>query len=156
LIVLTLNEIKQYNVAHDLVCAGLRISIVRWLTDVEVKKLRGWWRVVHNKRPPNGKQKETVLGFVKTNKDAARLTAFALIYMKSYKNLTGEYLLDEWQQYCQTFGYIDVNAAYYVVRDLTAGIISLSNCGVCGAAFIYDKGNRHTEKCPFCHATSAH
>jgi len=150
MIMLTLPEINNFSVAYELVRAGLRISIIQWLTNVDVKKLRTWWHEVHNKKPPNGKQKETVLGFVKCNKDVARLTAFVLVYRKSHKKLSGEHLLRAWQEYCPRFGYIDINAAYYVVRDLFSGIVRFSHCCLCGATFVYDKGNRHTEKCPFC------
>jgi tRNA G26 N,N-dimethylase Trm1 len=59
-------------------------------------------------------------------------------------------LLAVWREFQRLCAPIDINAAYFAVRDIRARIVVLAHCKVCGAAFIYDAGSRYTDRCPFC------
>lgn len=146
-----LAELEKLRLAHALIQAGLRLSIVRGMTGIGTRTLRQWWKDVHGVRPSNGKLPESVLSFIKDKDSAARLSAFAAFHRRLYgSELTPESLLTTWREYQRLCGAIDINAAYFAVRDVRAWIVSLSRCRACHAIFIYDAGSRHTDRCPFC------
>lgn len=146
-----LAELEKLRLAHALIEARLRLSIVRGMTGIGTRTLRQWWKDIHGVRPPNGKLPESVLSFIKDKDSAARLSAFAAFHRRLYgSELTPESLLTTWREYQRLCGAIDINAAYFAVRDVRAWIVSLSRCRACNAIFIYDTGSRHTDRCPFC------
>ncbi|MBU9211617.1 FlhC family transcriptional regulator [Burkholderia multivorans] len=146
-----LAELQKLRLAHALIQAGLRLSIVRGMTDIGTRTLRQWWKDVHGVKPSNGKLPESVLSFIKDKDSAARLSAFAALHRRLHgSELTPESLLTTWREYQRLCGPVDINAAYFAVRDVRAWIVSLSRCRVCNATFIYDAGSRHTDRCPFC------
>jgi len=146
-----LAELQKLRLAHALIQAGLRLSIVRGMTGIGTRTLRQWWKDIHGVRPSNGKLPESVLSFIKDKDSAARLSAFAAFHRRLYgSELTPESLLTTWREYQRLWGAIDINAAYFAVRDVRAWIVSLSRCRACRAIFIYDVGSRHTDRCPFC------
>jgi len=146
-------ELESLQHAHDLIQAGLRLSIVRGLTDVGTRTLRQWWKDIHGVKPSNGKLPESVLSFIRDKDSAARLAAYAALHKRLHGAvLRAENLLSTWREYQHYCGPMDINAAYFAVRDVKAGIVILAHCRVCNAAFIYDSGSRHTDHCPFCGA----
>lgn len=148
-----LNDLENLQLARALIQAGLRLSIVRALTDVGTLTLRQWWKDIHGVRPANGKLPESVLSYIKDEDSAARISAFAALYRRlNGPALTAGGLLTTWQEFQRICGRFDINAGYFALRDLRAHIVALSRCGACRAAYIYDTGNEFTEKCPFCGA----
>jgi len=146
-----LNDLENLQLARALIQAGLRLSIVRALTDVGTLTLRQWWKDIHGVRPANGKLPESVLSYIKDEDSAARISAFAALYRRlNGPALTAEGLLTAWQEFQRICGSFDINAGYFALRDIRAHIVALSRCSVCRAAYIYDTGNKFTEKCPFC------
>jgi predicted Zn-ribbon and HTH transcriptional regulator len=45
---------------------------------------------------------------------------------------------------------IDVNAAWYAIRDVKAELVSWGRCKQCKATYIFDTELRETSKCPYC------
>lgn len=144
-------ELESLHLAHDLIRAGLRLSIVRSLTKIGTRSLRQWWKDIHGVRPSNGKLPETVLSFIKDKDSAAMVSAFGAFHNRLHgTTLTPENLLASWREFQRICGPLDINAAYFTVRDIRARIVMLSHCDVCHADFIYDAGSKHTSQCPFC------
>lgn len=145
-------ELNNMRLAHDLVRARLRLSIVRGLTGVGTKTLRQWWKEIHGVRPPNGKLPETVLSFIRSAETAAVISAYSAFYMRlcGHEVMPASGLFTTWLEFNRFFLPIDINAAYFAIRDLRARIVVLARCSACSAVFIYDVGNTHTECCPFC------
>lgn len=148
----SLNDLERMQQTRMLIQAGLRLSIVRDLTGESVKLVRTWWKEIHNTKPQNGKLKESVLGYIKNKKMAADLSAFAVYYQKAYGigPPTAKTLITAHADFTEIFGPIDINAAYYVIRDLEHHFIVIRRCHDCYASFIYDTGSAATESCPFC------
>lgn len=148
---IAVSEIQQLQHAHDLIRAGLRLSIVRGLTRIGTRGLRQWWKDVHGVKPANGKLPETVLSFIKDKDAAAVISAYGALYKRLHGSvLTAESLLAAWCEFERICEPIDINAAYFAARDIKARIVILALCGVCSANFIYDSGSRFTDNCPFC------
>jgi hypothetical protein len=148
----TLVDLKTLNLARDLICAGLRLSIVRGLTGIGTRVLRQWWKEIHGVRPSNGKLPETVLSFIRNMDSAALLSACSVLHLRLRgDNLSPESLLVVWREFQRLYDVpIDINATYFAIRDIKARIVVLTRCDVCGASFIYDAGSKHTDHCPFC------
>lgn len=146
-----LAELENLRLAHDLVRAGLRLSIVRGLTDIGTRTLRRWWKDIHGVRPSNGKLPETVLSFIRDLDTAAVVSAYAALHLRLRgRELTPEGLLVTWREFQRLCAPIDINVAYFAIRDIRARIVVLARCNTCSAAFIYDAGSRYTDRCPFC------
>ncbi|TXF13552.1 FlhC family transcriptional regulator [Pelomicrobium methylotrophicum] len=146
-----LAELGKLQLAHDLIHAGLRLSIVRALTGVGTRTLRKWWKEIHHgKRPPNGKLPETVLSFITDHETAAVVSAYATFHIRGYNDLSAASLMAAWREFQRICAPIDINVAYFAVRDIRARIVVLADCNTCRARFIYDVGSRHTDRCPFC------
>lgn len=144
-------ELENLHLAHDLIRAGLRLSIVRGLTDIGTRTLRQWWKDIHGVRPSNGKLPETVLSFVRDLDTAAVVSAYAALHLRLRGHeLSPASLLATWREFRRLCAPIDINAAYFAIRDIKARIVVLAHCNTCGAAFIYDAGSKHTDRCPFC------
>ena len=144
-------ELESLQHAHDLIHAGLRLSIVRGLTDVGTRTLRQWWKDIHGVKPSNGKLPESILSFIRDKDSAARISAYAALHKRLHgTSLTAGSLLTTWNEYQRYCGKLDINAAYFAARDVKATIVLLSRCRACNAAFIYDAGSKHTDRCPFC------
>jgi len=150
-VVVALAELENLQQAHELIRAGLRLSIIRGMTRIGTRTLRQWWKDVHGVKPSNGKLPETVLSFIKDRDSAARLSAFAALHQRLFaSDLTTTSLMTTWQEYQRICGPLDINAAYFAARDVRVKIVMLVPCQVCNAAFIYDAGSKHTDHCPFC------
>lgn len=146
-----LAELENLHLARELIRAGLRLSIVRALTDIGTRTLRQWWKDIHGVRPPNGKLPESVLSYANDIESASLLSAYAALHFRmSGKELSAESLLTTWREFQRLCAPIDINAAYFAVRDVKARIVVLAHCNTCSAAFIYDAGSKHTDRCPFC------
>ncbi|MEO1767673.1 FlhC family transcriptional regulator [Thiobacter aerophilum] len=146
-----LAELENLQLAHALIRAGLRLSIVRGMAGIGTRTLRQWWKDVHGVRPPNGKLPESVLSYIKDKDSASRLSAFVALHRRLHgSELTPESFLTTWREFQRICGPIDINAAYFAVRDVKVGIVAFPRCDQCNAGFIYDAGSRHTDRCPFC------
>jgi hypothetical protein len=146
-----LSQLEGLQYARDLIEAGLRLSIVRALTDVNTRTLRQWWKDIHGVRPPNGKLPETVLSFIRDSDSAAVASAYAAFHVRLRgTDLAPESLLTVWREYQRICAPIDINCAYFAIRDIRAGFVVLARCRQCKASFIYDTGSKHTDRCPFC------
>jgi hypothetical protein len=147
-----LAELQKLHLAHALIQAGLRLSIVRGLTRIGTRTLRQWWKDIHGAKPSNGKLPESVLSFIKDKDSAVKLSAFVAVYKRLNYGIviSPENLLATWREFLRICGTIDINAAYFAVRDVKVGIVVFSRCDQCNAGFIYDAGSRYTDRCPFC------
>ena len=145
-------ELANLDLAHRLVRAGMRLSVIVHMTGVGVRTLRAWWKEIHGTRPSNGKLPDSVLAFIEDREDAAKLAAFACFYRALYgPAVNGDHLLDACERFRWLCGPIDINAAYYAVRDVRAGIMHLVLCPECDAKYLYDEHRRrHGDRCPFC------
>lgn len=149
----SLADIEKLNAASDLVRAGLRLSIIVALTGMTVVPLRRLWKETHGKSPPNGKLPESVLSFITTQQSAAQISAFVGMYHKlnpEQQSISSSALLNTWRTYERMCAPLDINAGYYAVRDVRAGLVSFFKCRCCGAHYIYDTASTLTSRCQFC------
>lgn len=161
-------DIKNIQIACDLIESGLRLPLVNSLSGIESRRmLRGLWKEIYGEKPNPGQLPDSVIRYIKDYQSAAELAGFVALY-RSIQESQGQFasydgvrnfnlvlnpltLLESWKEFKKLTGTcIDINAGYYVVRDIIFEIVLYATCKSCSASFIFDPSKRHTERCPFC------
>lgn len=161
-------DIKNIQIACDLIESGLRLPLVNSLSGIESKRLlRGLWKEICGEKPNPGQLPDSVIRYIRDYQSAAELSGFVALYrsiqenqdqIESYNKVRNSKLLlnpltllETWRAFKKLTGVsIDINAGYYVVRDIIFEIVLYATCRSCSASFIFDPSKRHTERCPFC------
>ncbi len=148
-------ELENHRIAHELVRLRLRLPIVTHLTQIHLKPLRLRWRTMHGESPPNGRLPESVRPFVTDPLSVAELSSFVAMYNRldhgGGRKVTASMLLRAWEMHCRVGrGDLDINAAWYAIRDVRSGIVEWRRCGRCQTSFIYEVNETHARACPYC------
>ncbi len=148
-------ELENSRVAHELIRLRLRVPIVHYLTNIHSKPLRLRWRQLHNEKPPNGKLPESVRSYICDAMMLANLSSFVAIYNRvddsESKSITAAMLLRVWKMHCRIGNdNLDINAAWYAIRDVRSKIVGWQRCNRCQTMFIYEPNESHARSCPFC------
>ena len=148
-------ELENSRVAHELIRLRLRVPIIHYLTNIHSKPLRLRWRKIHNESPPNGKLPDSVRSFIDGAMSVANLSSFVALYNRlddgDEKPVTAAMLLRSWEMHCRVGNKnLDINAAWYAIRDVRGRIVGWQRCSRCQTEFIYEPNEFHARSCPFC------
>lgn len=149
-------ELENHRLAAELIRLRLRVPIVNYLTQIHHKPLRARWHAIHHESPPNGKLPESVRSFISNPLSVAELSTFVAMYARlddegGTNKVTAAMLLRAWHMHRRvTHRELEINAAYYAIRDVRAKIVEWRRCGHCQANFIYDVNAANARACPFC------
>lgn len=149
------DQLEIHRVANELIRLKLRVPIVHYLTNIHSKPLRLRWRQLHNESPPNGKLPDSVRSFIVDALMLANLSSFVAIYNRvddgDGRSITAAMLLRVWEMHCRIGNNIlDINAAWYAIRDVRSKIVGWQRCPRCQTMFIYEPNESHARSCPFC------
>ncbi|MDO8933073.1 MAG: FlhC family transcriptional regulator [Rhodocyclaceae bacterium] len=149
------DQLEIHRVANELIRLKLRVPIVHYLTGIHSKPLRLRWRQLHKESPPNGKLPDSVRSFITDAMLVAKLSSFVALYNRlddcDGKSVTASMLLRAWEMHGRVgSGDLDINAAWYAIRDVRAKIVMWQRCPQCQAGFIYEPNESHARSCPFC------
>jgi flagellar transcriptional activator FlhC len=153
-----LAKLESMQLAVELIQAKLRLSVVQSLTNLTKESLRVIWKETHGERPPTGLLPSSALSFVTNLQTVRSLSAIVLLHQRLHKTkeLTARSLLETWKAY-QTLlaeinpsDTIDINAAYFVLRDVRIDILTVMQCGNCKVSYIHDRAKTLTSRCPYC------
>ena len=152
-------ELENHRIAHELVRLKLRLPIVNHLTQIHIKPLRLRWRVIHAESPPNGRLPESVRPFIVDAFSAAELASFAAVYQRlggaDDSKISATLLLRAREMHLRmAHRELDINAAYFAVRDVRAKIVEWRRCGRCQTHYIFDINEFHARSCPYCELSS--
>lgn len=147
-----LAQIESWNIAKDLIEARLRLTITASLTGLTIAPLRKLWWEVNKTMPPKGKLPESSLSFIANRTEAAALAAFVGIHLKMHggPDPSPVKLLASWRTYQKFMGELDINAAYFALRDVRSQLVNFVVCSGCRGQFIHDVGSHLTSCCPHC------
>ncbi len=148
-------ELENSRVAHELIRLKLRVPIVHYLTSIHSKPLRLRWRQLHSESPPNGKLPDSVRSFIADAMTLANLSSFVALYNRlddgEGRSVTAGMLLRVWKMHCRVGSEnLDINAAWYAIRDVRSKIVGWQRCSRCQTMFIYEPNVSHARSCPFC------
>jgi hypothetical protein len=157
---LALDELENSRVAHELIRLRLRVPIVHYLTNIHPKPLRMRWRQIHGESPHNGKLPDSVRPFITNPMMLAKLSSFVALYNRldegDGRSVTAAMLLSAWEVHGRVGSAgLDINAAWYAIRDVRSRIVGWQRCARCQAMYIYEPNVSHARSCPFCRLARA-
>lgn len=154
-----LAQIAKWNLAKQLIEAGLRLSIVHSLTGLSTTPLRKLWRDIHNQMPRKGKLPETCMAYMRNRNEAAALSAYVGVHVMMFGEATNSPydLLTSWRAHLVMMRgqevKLDINAAYFALLDVRRKTVNFIRCSGCGGQYIHDQGSHLTDRCPHCHTS---
>ncbi len=159
-----LEEMDRYRDAYALVRRGLRVTIISALTGLRPHYIQKMWQEVHGVSSIKGQLPASVHAFIKSLEGAAKVsgyTAFALskgIEQGAVEQaLTAKALLKSVEEYEWLAGLsIDINLAYFALRDVVTRIVEWRRCAFCGAGHMYSLASISLRGCPFCRLLDEH
>ena len=147
--------LKQQMQATALIKSGMRISLVHAMTKVSNRTLRDIWQDTYGSgTPAPGRLPNNALSYIKQGQSPIGLSTIVAAYLAIEKDQSltlSEAFLQSWDM-AALFAPsdFDINAAWYAIRDVKAGLISWVECQTCKAHHFYDTEIRKTSKCPYC------
>ena len=148
--------LKTQDQAAMLVKAGMRIALVQSLTGLPWRNLKGMWGATHGAEKPTPRKTPTnTISYIKRGQSEVGLSTVvsAFFNLKNEHHSTTEAFINAWltAQIFDEKNQIDINAAWFAIRDSEAGLISLCTCKECHAGYISDAAEtRKQSECPFC------
>lgn len=150
-------NLQAQSQAAFLLKSGLRIPLVRSLTGMSWRSLRDLWEVWHGSdiHPP-GRMPSNAFAYIKAGQSQVALATLVTVYLsleKEHQTPTDAFVA-AWASTRLFQGQetqLDINAAWYAVRDTKAGLMSFCKCKDCKAGYFFDaKETRKKTKCVFC------
>lgn len=144
------------NQAAILIESGMRIALVHSMTGLPMRMLRDLWSAIHGELKPPGRMPYNSIAYIKNGQSVTGLAMVVSVYLYAEKERKSivESFLSAWeasQLSADSDSNLDINAAWYAVRDVKAGIITWCRCNRCGASYIFDtKMTRKSDGCNYC------
>ncbi len=145
--------------AAALIRDGMRIALVRAITGVSKEVLRDLWSSVHGKDTPQlGRLPFDTIAFVRAGQSLVALSTAVSMYLwaeKEHKTPVEAFVI-AWEAsklLVDDAGEIDldINAAWYAIRDIKAGLVFWHQCKNCKAGFIFGTQiSKKNNNCPYC------
>lgn len=144
------------NQAAILIESGMRIALVHSMTGLPMRMLRDLWSGIHGELKPPGRMPYNSIAYIKNGQSVTDLATVVSVYLHAEKERRTniESFLTAWEVAkitADSESNLDINAAWYAVRDVKAGIITWCRCNRCGASYIFDsKTTRKSDGCNYC------
>ncbi|MHB8068773.1 MAG: FlhC family transcriptional regulator [Desulfobaccales bacterium] len=152
-------ESQNWHLACSLVNKGMRLPLIHALTGVCLSRLRQRHKDVNGISAPPGRTPKFAHAMIK-NKDQALEAAKFISYYHIYNHGNGdrgcgavnpEVMLESYNIYAKTsMTPLDINLAWYIIRDLEGGQLRSRRCSKCGIIFLYTHENEALQTCPMC------
>lgn len=143
--------------AASLIRDGMRIALVHSITGVSRHNLLDMLKAVLGKdNPPPGRMPSDTIAYIKSGQSPLVLATVVSVYLcaeKEHKSPVDAFMA-AWgvaKLFTDGFSTVDINAAWYAVRDVKSGLISWGYCKNCKAGYLLDtKQTKKTDCCPYC------
>jgi hypothetical protein len=154
-------ESQNLDIACSLVNCGMRLPLVHALTGLCPSKLRHLHKTVNGKSAPPGRTPEYAHVLIKNREQALEAAKFINYYdlisrqqgngAIGCRTVNPKVILESYKFYEQmTLAPLNINLAWYIIRDLGSGQLSSRRCSKCGILFIYAHENEALQTCPMC------
>lgn len=152
--------IKNLISTTTLVREGMRTTLVHAMTGADWRTLRKIWQDIYGEtttRP--GRLPVNTFAYLRQGQTSLLLSTIVAVYLTVEKRanpqtaLPAEMFLQAWETrklFIESGMEIDINAAWYAIRDVKAGLVSWGRCRRCKATYIFDTEFRETNNCPYC------
>jgi hypothetical protein len=154
-------QLKHQAAALALVVEGMRIPLVHAMTGISYKQLSCVWRSAHGVDAIlPGRGAVGILPYLKGTQNQrlhmflSTLVGFYFSIEKIHPRISqAEAFLLAWRSrwfFIDNEEDVDINVAWYAIRDLKATELYLERCKRCHSTFIYDLKIAELSRCPFC------
>lgn len=148
---------KAQGYAAYLIKNGMRIALAHSITGMSWRSLRDLWDDAHGTdMPPPGRMPCSTVAYIRAGQSQVALSTLVTVYLsleKEYQAPTDAFI-SAWEStrlFTDKNAPLDINAAWYAVRDTKAGRVAWCKCKDCKAGYFFDaKETRKKSKCPFC------
>lgn len=152
--------IKNLISTTTLVREGMRTTLVHAMTGADWRTLRKIWQDIYGEtttRP--GRLPVNTFAYLRQGQTSLLLSTIVAVYLTVEKRANpqtaspAEMFLQAWEArklFIESGMEIDINAAWYAIRDVKAGLVSWGRCRQCKATYIFDTEFRETNNCPYC------
>lgn len=151
----TIAQTQSY--ASILIRDGMRIALVHSITGIARHHLLEYRKSIHGEDAPvQGRMPTDTLAYIKSGQSPVALATVVAVYLSAEKKHKSpvEAFVEAWavaKLFSDGSTPIDVNAAWYAVRDVKAGWLSWGYCKNCNAGYLLDtKHKKKTDCCPYC------
>ena len=145
-------DLENWRATQQLVQREMRVTLITSITGVTARSVRQLWYEVHGHGARNGKLPESASTFLTSQQDCADLSAYIAMHAALHREedwLTAAALIQT-VDICRHAGVrVDINAAYYVARDVASGELTRKRCGRCHARYLYSLRCEATLECPY-------
>lgn len=150
--------------ANELIRDGMRLGIIHSITGISRHTLREFSCTIHGQNcNQGGRQPDNTIAFVKAGQPLLELsTAVAIFHcVESDSKSPMDAFVTTWRavkllREGTKPRLIDINAAWYAIRDVKAHLILWKRCDVCKANYISGDNLPKTDRnCPYCKTMSA-
>lgn len=145
--------------ATSLIRDGMRIALVHSITGISRNHLLELRKSMHGgDAPMQGRMPTNTIAYIKNGQSTVALATVVAVYVGAEKKHKSpvEAFMDAWavaKLFADGATPLDINAAWYAVRDVKAGLISWAYCKNCKAGYLLDTlQTKKTDNCPYCGA----
>ena len=146
--------------AITLVREGMRIPLVHAMTGVAWRYLHKIWLDSYGETASlPGRLPVNTISYIKYRQSPLMLSTLVSVYLAVEKRAKtqaashAEMFIHAWESrylFAEGGNSIDINAAWYAIRDVKSGLVSWVSCKQCKATYIFDTELRETSNCPYC------
>lgn len=151
----TIAQTQSY--ASTLIRDGMRIALVHSITGIARGHLLDLRKAIHgDDAPMQGRMPNDTMAYIKSGQSPVALATVVAVYFGAERKHRSpvEAFMDAWsvaKLFADGTTPIDINAAWYAVRDVKSGWISWGFCRNCKAGYLLDtKQTKKTDSCPYC------
>lgn len=152
---LNFNKTQRY--ASFLIKDGMRIGLAHSITGVSKEILRELRHTAHGQDAPSlCKMPSNTIAYIKSGQSPLALATVVSVYLHTEKEhkSPAESFVVAWEAaklFSDEGTQLDINAAWYAVRDVKAGLVTWCHCKNCKAGYIFDtKITKKNDACPYC------
>lgn len=151
----TINRTQSH--AASLIRDGMRIALAHSITGVSWRMLREVWEACHGEdNTPPGRMPGDTIAYINSGQSPLALATVVSVYLSAEKEHRSpvDAFMSAWEVaklFSEGPAAIDINAAWYAVRDVKSGLISWGHCKNCKAGYLLDtKQTKKIDCCPYC------
>ena len=151
----TIAQTQSY--AAILIRDGMRIALAHSITGIARGQLLDLRKSIHgDDAPMQGRMPNDTMGYIKSGQSPVALATVVAVYLDAERKRRSpvEAFMDAWsvaKLFADGATPIDINAAWYAVRDVKSGWVSWNFCRNCKAGYLLDtKQTKKTDNCPYC------
>lgn len=157
------NDTQQtYQQATYLIKTGMRVALVHSLTGTSLRILRDLWKDHHAEDQLPGRMPSSTAAYIKIGQPTTAIATVVAIYL-SYEDMCStpaSAFISAWKAAsllgCES-PQLDINAAWFCIRDIKAGLLNWCICTTCTAGYFFVAAEtRKKTKCVFCGSQKNH